>query len=118
MVKCTVLSAPSSQADYVVRLAKLLQQHSACTQYCTEDAQYGETCKKFFPRLPSLYWIMGLTPKLTTDEQRGWFQLVREFISSFKEAVRSEIAPMRTQMGSMQGDLAKLTQRVERRVAM
>ena len=83
------------QADYVVRLAKLLQQHRVCTSYCGDgDADVGETCKKYFPRVPSLYWYIAFTPKLTCKEERDCFATVVEFLASFKKVLRSDRSPV------------------------
>ena len=79
-----VSSVLHNQADYVVCLGKLFQQHTTCSSYCSEAAEVGEVCKQYYPRVPALYWHLALRPKLTTNLDWAWFKSAQNFFSAFK----------------------------------
>ena len=59
----------ASQATEAGRLAKTHQQHQ-CTESCLNSVFPGQTCKKFFPQLPSLFPLVAKTPLLTRKGQQ------------------------------------------------
>ena len=58
-------------AARAAEMAKKYQVHVHCTESCVPDSlNTDQTCRFFFPRLPSLFPILARCPELKTDDQK------------------------------------------------
>ena len=73
-----------TQAEECVALAKLVQVHH-CVPYCQEKQPELEFCEQYFPMLPSLYPHMAIRPKMETEQDKGYLQLVQKAWHGLKQ---------------------------------
>ena len=74
-------------AAEVASMAAKYQVHRLCGSYCEPDAAEMETCRFFFPQLPSFCHIIARCPSIASDEQKR----ALEQNESFHAAVKTEL---------------------------
>ena len=86
-------------ATEVASMAAKYQVHQLCGSHCEQVAAEMETCRFFFPQLPSFCHIIARCPPLASDEEKG----ALEQRESFHAAVKAELRRQKV-AGTLDGD--------------
>ena len=86
-------------ATEVALMAAKYQVHKLCGSHCEQVASEMETCRFFFPQLPSLCHIIARCPPMASEQQKRALEQMESFHAAVKTEIRRQAAA-----GTLDGD--------------